>query len=93
LNVGESTESGIDLEDQRRKRVLASGRVEPLCTLCEVEGRPYVRADCEYVVVSTLGKDEKRITVCSDHSSKLDNDRLPYRVVRQRKGVDWAHPL
>ena len=72
---------------------MVSGRVEALCTLCEVEGRPYVQANYEYVVVSTLRKDEKLITVCADHSGKLDNDKLPYLVVRQRKGVDWAHPL
>jgi hypothetical protein len=80
------------MEDQRRKRVSA-GRVEPICTLCELEGRPYVHADDEYVVASTLTGEEKLITVCQDHAKKLDSDNLPYRVVRRRKGVDWAHPL
>jgi hypothetical protein len=81
------------LEDERRKRVSANGRVEGFCTLCELEGRPYVHADGEYVVASTLTGKEMRITVCPDHADKLDNGRLPYRVLRGRKGIDWAHPL
>lgn len=81
------------MEEERRKRVSASGRVEALCSLCEVEGRPYVHADYEYVVASTLSGNERRITVCRDHAGRLDNDKLPYRVLRQRRGVDWAHPL
>ena len=67
--------------------------MEAICTLCELEGRPYVPANYEYVVASTLTGLEMRITVCPDHAGKLDNDRLPYRVMRQRKGVDWTHPL
>ena len=67
--------------------------MEALCTLCEVEGRPYVIADYEYVVASTENGEEKRITVCSDHSDQLDKGRLSFTVVRRRKGVDWAHPL
>jgi hypothetical protein len=58
-----------------------------------MEGRPNVHAEDEYVVVSTLTGDDTRITVCHDHAEKLDGDKLPYRVVRQRKGVDWAHPV
>jgi hypothetical protein len=81
------------MEDERRKIVSSRGRVEAICTLCELEGRPYVRANDEYVVASTLTGKEKLITVCPDHANKLDNDKLPYRVVRRRKGVDWAHPL
>jgi hypothetical protein len=81
------------MEDERRKRVSSKGRVEAICTLCEVEGKPYVRAIDEYVVASTLTGQEKRITVCSEHADKLNQGRLPYRVLRQRKGIDWAHPL
>jgi hypothetical protein len=81
------------MEDERRKRVSPTGRVESICTLCELEGKPYVHADYEYVVASTLTGEESLITACQDHAKKLDSDRLPYRVVRRRKGVDWAHPL
>ena len=81
------------MEDQRRKRVSSEGRIEAVCTLCELEGRPYVHADDEYIVASTLTGEEKLITVCQDHAKKLEDDKLPYRVVRRRKGVDWAHPL
>jgi len=81
------------MEDQRRKHFSPNGRVEAICTLCEVEGRPYVRAEYEYVVLSTQNGEEKRITVCPDHSDQLDNGKLSYKVVRRRKGVDWAHPL
>jgi hypothetical protein len=81
------------VEDERRKRVSSEGRVEAICTLCELEGRPYVDANNEYVVVSTLTGQEMRVTVCPDHARRLDNGKLPYRVIRQRKGVDWAHPL
>jgi hypothetical protein len=81
------------LEDERRKRILTSGHVEAICTLCEVEGRPYVHANYEYFVAPTLRGDERLITVCPDHANKLDNGRWPYRVIRRREGVDWAHPL
>jgi hypothetical protein len=81
------------MEDERRKRVSSKGRVEAICTLCEVEGRPYVPAVQEYVVASTQTEQEKRITVCAEHAEKLDKGSLPYRVVRRRKGIDWAHPL
>ena len=81
------------MEDERRKRVSLNGRVEAICTLCEVEGKPYVHAVDEYVVASTLSDQEKRITVCSEHADKLEEGKLPYRVTRRRKGIDWAHPL
>jgi hypothetical protein len=81
------------MEDERRKRVSSKGRVEAICTLCEVEGKPYVHAIDEYVVASTLTEQEKRITACPEHADKLDEGKLPYRVVRRRKGIDWAHPL
>jgi hypothetical protein len=81
------------IEDERRKDVSPEGRVEAICTLCEVEGKPYVRASGEYVVASTMTGEEKLITVCLDHADELDNGELPYRVVRQRKVVDWAHRL
>jgi hypothetical protein len=61
--------------------------------MCEVEGRPYVHAQDEYVVASTLTGEEKLVTVCLRHASQLDGLKLPYRVVRRRKGVDWAHLL
>lgn len=81
------------MEDLRRKRVTPRGRIEAICTLCEVEGRPYVFADYEYVIVSTLtGKDE-RITACLEHAAQLDAGTLPYIVVRRRRGVDWVTPL
>lgn len=69
------------------------GRVDLICTLCEEEGRPYVQAQYEYVVVSTMTGNERRITVCSDHADQLDKGKLPYEVVRRRKGSDWSHPL
>ena len=81
------------MEDARRKRISSRGRIEALCTLCEVEGRPYVPAGHEYVVVSTENGEEKRITVCDDHSEQLDKGRLSFTVVRKRNSVDWAHPL
>jgi hypothetical protein len=81
------------MEDERRRRVTSAGRVEALCTLCEIEARPYVHADDEYVVASTLTGEEKRITVCRDHADQLSSGKLPYLVVRRRKGVDWDHPL
>jgi len=81
------------MEDERRRKISSEGRVEATCTFCEVEGRPYVHASDEYVVVSTLSGEEKLITVCLHHADQLDNGKLPYRVVRWRKGVDWAHPL
>jgi hypothetical protein len=52
-----------------------------------------VPADFEYVVVSTINGNERRITVCSDHADQLDKGKLSYRVVRRREGSDWAHPL
>jgi hypothetical protein len=62
-----------------------------------VEGRPNVGADYEYVLISILGGKEMRATVCREHAGQLDNDKLPYTVVRQRKvgkrGVGRAHPL
>jgi hypothetical protein len=61
--------------------------------LCEVEGRPNVLAEFEYVVLSTENGLERRITVCSDHADRLDKGKLSYKVIRFRKGVDWAHPL
>jgi len=71
--------------------------VQAICTLCELEGRPNVQADYEYVLISTMDGAEMRVTVCRDHAGQLDNERLPYRVVRQRKiakeGIDWGHPL
>jgi hypothetical protein len=84
---------GNSLEDARRRRIQTSGHVEAICTLCEVEGRPYVHANYEYIVASTLRGDERLITACPDHANKLDNDRLPYRVIRRREEVDWAHAL
>jgi hypothetical protein len=85
------------MEDLRRRKVSPSGRTQAICTLCEVEGRSNVQADYEYVLVSTMNDAETRVTVCTDHAGQLDNERLPYRVVRQRKiakkGLDWAHPL
>jgi len=81
------------MEDERRKRVSSKGHIEAICTLCEVEGKPYVHAADEYVVASTLTERERRITVCPEHADKLDEGKLPYRVVRRRKGIDWAHPL
>src|ERR1700689_4033824 len=75
------------MEDERRKRVSLNGRVEAICTLHEVEGKPYVRAVDEYVVTSTLSGQERRITVCSEHADKLDKGNLPYRVIRRRKGI------
>jgi hypothetical protein len=81
------------MEDERRKRISSTGRVEAICTLCEVEGKPYVHAVDEYVVASTLTGQERLITVCREHTDKLDRGKLPYRVVRRRKGIDWAHPL
>jgi len=41
------------VKDERRKRAPAKGGVEAICTMCEVEGRPYVHANDEYVVAST----------------------------------------
>jgi hypothetical protein len=81
------------VEDERRKRVSTKGGVDALCTMCEVEGRPYVHANEEYVVASTLTGEEKLITVCLRHADQLDRGKLPYRVLRRRKRVDWAHPL
>jgi hypothetical protein len=81
------------MEDERRKRVSSKGRIEAICTLCEVEGKPYVHAIDEYVVASALTEQERRITVCPEHAYKLDEGKLPYRIVRRRKGIDWAHPL
>ena len=81
------------VEDERRKKVSVKGSVEALCTMCEVEGRPYVNANDEYVVASTLTGKEKLITVCLHHADQLDRGKLPYRVLRRRKGVDWSHPL
>jgi len=52
------------MEDERRKRVSTAGRVEPICTLCELEGRPYVHADDEYVVASTL-REKRRSSPCA----------------------------
>jgi hypothetical protein len=92
--MGVTIKSGRhSMEDERRKRISSKGRVEAICTLCEVEGKPYVQAVDEYVVASTLTGQEKRITVCSEHADKLDEGKLPYRVVRRRKGIDWAHAL
>ena len=81
------------MEDERRRRFTSTGHVEVLCTLCEIEARPYVHADDEYVVVSTLNGEEKWITVCPDHADQLDKGKLPYGVVRRRRGVDWSRPL
>jgi hypothetical protein len=81
------------MEDLRRKRKSSRGRVEAICTLCELEGRPYVWAEYEYVVASTPDQREERITVCADHAERLDAGKLSYRVIRRRKGVDWLHPL
>ena len=81
------------MEDERRKRVSLGGRVEAICTLCEVEARPYVTAEYEYVVLSTQNGEEKRITVCADHAARLDSGKMSYKVVRRRKGVDWARPI
>jgi hypothetical protein len=56
------------VEDERRKKVSGKGSVEAICTMCEVEGRPYVHADDEFLVASTLAGEEKLVTVCLDHA-------------------------
>lgn len=81
------------MEDLRRRIVSSTGGVEFVCTLCEDEGRPHVIAGWEYVVVSTLTRNEIRVTVCPDHADQLDRGTLAYNVVKRRKGPDWAHPL
>jgi len=81
------------MEDDRRKRVSSSGRVDSLCTLCEEEGKPRVRADFVFVVASTMNGNERRITVCSEHANQLNHGKLPYDVVRWKKGADWADPI
>ena len=81
------------MEDARRRKVSSKGKVDYVCTLCEEEGRPYVQAEYEYLVVSTMTGDKRRITVCPDHAEQLDNGKLPYTVVKRRKGSDWARPL
>jgi hypothetical protein len=81
------------MEDLRRKRVSSKGRVEAICTLCEVEARPNVLAAYEYLVVSTQTGDDALISVCSAHADQLDKGTLSYKVLRWRTGVDWAHPL
>jgi hypothetical protein len=81
------------MEDLRRKRVSSKGRVEAICTLCELEGRSNVPAVYEYVLVSTQTGEDALVTVCSDHADQLDKGKLSYKVLRRRKGVDWAHPL
>jgi hypothetical protein len=65
-------------------------RIEALCTLCEIEGRPYVPAEYEYVVVSTLDGAESLVSVCGGHANQLDNGRLSYNVVSRKKGFDWT---
>ena len=81
------------MEDARRRRVSSTGHVELVCTLCEEEGRPYVLAEYEYFVVSTMTGNERRVTVCPDHADQLDKGKLSYTVVNRRKGSDWAHSL
>jgi hypothetical protein len=81
------------MEDLRRKPVDSTGLVDAICTLCELEGRPYVRADHEYVVVSTMNGNDFRMTACPYHAGQLDRGVLTYKVARRRKGVDWEHPL
>jgi hypothetical protein len=81
------------MEDLRRKRVTSNGEIQAICTLCEVEGRPYVLADYEYVAVSTLSGRDERITACLGHAEQLDAGTLSYAVARWRKGMDWDHPL
>ena len=50
-----------------------------------MEGRPNVLADYEYFLILTLNGKELLVTVCRHHGSQLDNGKLPYEVVRQRK--------
>ena len=37
-----------------------------------------------------MDRTESLISVCRDHATRLDNERLPYSVVSRRKGFDWA---
>ena len=79
------------MDDARRNRVSSTGRVERICTLCEEEARPYVKAHYEYVVVSTRNGDKRRITICADHANQLNKRKLPYEVVSRKKGSGRAH--
>jgi hypothetical protein len=75
---------GSQLEDLRRRRTTASGKEEAICTICELEGMPYVHADYEYALASSLDGRESLATVCRDHADQLDNEKLPFKVLRKK---------
>ena len=73
------------MEDLRRRKKYSSGRVQSICTMCELEGRSNVQAEYEYSLVSTMDERQTLVTTCRDHAGQLDNGKLPYKVVRQKK--------